>query len=70
MLEYENPFEKVLSGQEIKDWIWHHSHNETMFTQIAKGMMSYFNRLDNQKTYMAYFYDSIPAVKEAPKEGS
>lgn len=69
MIIYENPFERALTGQEVKDWIWHHSHEKTMFTKIAKGMMSYFNRLDNQKFYMAYFCDNIPVVKEVPERG-
>lgn len=65
---YENPFEKSLTGLEIKDWIWHHTHMLTDYTSVAKGMNAFFN-LDNDKIYMMALHDNIPVAKEVLEKG-
>mgnify|MGYP007038181490 CR=1 FL=1 len=46
-----NPYNKKLTGLEVKDWVWYNSHNQTRYSNIAKALMSCFN-LDNNKLYM------------------
>ena len=65
---YDNPFEKALTGQEIKDWIWHNIHNKTKFSSLAKTMKAFFN-LDDNKIYMLTLCDNIPVVTEVPEKG-
>ena len=54
-------FDQV-SGREIKDWIWFHSHNGTRYTQLAKGAGKYFNLLDNEQ-YRVCFDGGCISVK-------
>ena len=67
-MEYKNPFEQALSGLEIKDWIWHHSHHTTSFTSVAKRMNAFFN-LDDNKFYMVALCNNVPTVIEVPEKG-
>ena len=67
-LTYENPFEKALSGLDIKDWIWHHTHTNTKYTTLAKTMGEFFN-LDNKKIYMLTLCDGNPIATEVSEKG-
>ena len=51
MLMDRNPFNKSATGLEIMDWVWYHSNNKTVYTDIAKTLNSAFN-LDKNKIYM------------------
>ena len=62
----KNPLNVLLSGQEIKDWIWFNSHSETRFTSLAKRMGAFFNLLDD-KFYILTLSDNIPKAVEVNK---
>ena len=68
MTIYKNPFEISVTGQELKDWVWHHTHSRTRYTSVAKGMMSCFN-LDNNKFYAAQVCDGAPVINEVAERG-
>jgi len=68
LVAYENPFDVALSGLEIKDWIWHHSHNKTKYNDVAKRMYNFFN-LDDDKYYMMKLCNNVPTIIEVPKKG-
>ena len=36
-----------VSGMEIKDWLWYHSHSSTKYTELARASGRYFNLLDD-----------------------
>ena len=36
-----------VSGMEIKDWLWYHSHNSTKYTKLARASGRYFNLQDD-----------------------
>ena len=65
---YENPFEKSLTGLEIKDWIWYNTHKKTKYTALAKNMGALFN-LDDNKIYILTLCDGAPKVTEVPEKG-
>jgi len=65
---YENPFDKSLSGLEIKDWIWYNASHKTKYTALAKGMGAMFN-LDDNKFYMLTLCDGKPTIKEVSQRG-
>ena len=67
-MTYANPFQHSLTGLEIKDWVWHHSHSKTQYTKLAKRMGACFN-LDDDKYYMAVLCDGRPFIKEVPEKG-
>lgn len=67
-MNYENPFDKALSGEEIKNWIWHHSHRKSKYTHLAKGMNKFFN-LDDTKIFMLKMCDGAPIAIEVEKRG-
>jgi len=66
---YSNPFDGVSTGLQIKDWIWHHIHEQTSYTSLAKTMYSLFN-LDNEKCYKLTLNNNIPVVEEVSEKGS
>ena len=63
----ENIFDKIMTGLEIKDWVWFNSHSDTKYTTLAKSMGSLFN-LDNDKKYILMLVDRIPEIEEALEE--
>lgn len=58
-----DPFEQSATGEEIKDWIWYHSHHKTRHTKIARTMNKFFN-LDNDKIYILRLCDGAPVATE------
>lgn len=60
---YKNPIEEPVSGQELKDWVWHNIHTKTEYTTMAKGMKYCFNLCD-EKQYFISFVDDIPQIQE------
>ena len=64
---YMNPINRPASGQTIKDWIWHHTHQQTKYTALAKTMGEFFN-LDNNKFYILTLRNRIPEVSEVKGE--
>ena len=67
-MNYENPFEKALSGLEVKDWVWYHTHNKTCHMDTAKRLGKVFN-LDDNKYYMLTLCDGVPMITEVPEKG-
>ena len=65
---YENPFEKALTGLEIKDWIWHNTRKQTKYTALAKTMKALFN-LDNEKIYMLTLCGEEIKITEVKEKG-
>lgn len=59
----ESPFNRKLTGLEIKDWVWYHTHNKTIHSTEAKGLNGLFN-LNNEKTYMLIRQDGDIKVIE------
>lgn len=66
-MEYPNPFDGPLTGLEIKDWTWHHSHNKTKYTALAKRMNACFN-LNNEKKYVTTLRDGKPIITEVSEK--
>ena len=68
-MTYENPFDIALTGEEIKDWIWHYSHiRSKKYTKLANHMTKFFN-LDNDKVYMLRMCDGAPVAVEVKERG-
>ena len=65
---YDNPFERALTGQEIKDWVWYHTTNKTKYTKIAKALGKVFN-LEDDKFYMLTLCNEVPIITEVPERG-
>ena len=63
---YENPFNQILTGLQIKDWIWYNTHHKTNYTAIAKTMGSLFN-LDNNKYYKLTLDNNVPIIEVSEK---
>ena len=59
----DNPFNVLLSGLEIKDWVWYNATNKTKYTALAKTMKAYFN-IDNEKKYILTLDGTIPQIEE------
>lgn len=67
-MNYTNPFEVAVTGQQLKDWIWSTIINDTGYAKIAKAMKSCFN-LDNDKYYMAKMCGEVPKIIEVDECG-
>ena len=64
----KNPFDMSVSGLELMDWVWFHSHNTTSYSSLAKGLMNCFN-LNADKNYIVKICDGVPVVTEVAKKG-
>ena len=67
-MKQDNPFERSLSGLEVKDWIWCQIHNKTKYAALARSMGSFFN-LDNEKFYILKLCNGDPIASEVPEKG-
>lgn len=67
-MNLENPFNQSLTGLQLKDWVWYHTHNKTRYTSIAKTMGSCFNLCD-EKYYFLTLCNNMPKVTEVPEKG-
>lgn len=67
-MNYVNPFNKSVTGLEIKDWIRYNTTIKTMYTSLARTMNKFYN-LDDKKVYMLKLCDGIPVAVPVEKRG-
>lgn len=63
-----NPFKCSLSGLDLKDWVWFHSHNSTQYSEIVKTIPNVFN-LNSDKYYILVQCGTIVNIAETPEKG-
>lgn len=44
----KSPFNIVVTGLELKDWVWHNQNNSTKFTKMASAMNKIYNLADDK----------------------
>ena len=68
MEKYNNPFNRSITGTELKDWVWHHTHQKTYYSDLAKLMGNVLN-LDNDKFYAVKKCGNEVIIKEVEEKG-